>query len=194
MHCTAPTLRAFYLTLPLVLLLALSGSARAAAPSCDEDPTCQQLAAEGLEHFGAGRFAEAQKSYERAFALRADPTLLYNLARATHKAGRLAEAESYYQRFLAAGAAGDPAQQQKAAQYLAEVRKTLAPPIQPNPLVSTPATTPSPEPARGPLYRKPWLWAVVGVVVAGTAVGLGVGLAARRPDLSNAEEYRFPSN
>jgi len=33
------------------------------------------------------------------------------------------------------------------------------------------------EPGRPPLYKNPWLWTAVGVVVVGAAVGLGVGLS-----------------
>jgi hypothetical protein len=36
-------------------------------------------------------------------------------------------------------------------------------------------------PATRPLYRQWWLWTTVGVVVAGVAVGLGVGLSPRDP-------------
>ncbi len=35
--------------------------------------------------------------------------------------------------------------------------------------------------AQTPVYKKWWLWTIVGVVVAGGAVGLGVGLTQRQP-------------
>jgi hypothetical protein len=50
--------------------------------------------------------------------------------------------------------------------------------------VSASTRTPGPlaaredrEPGRPPLYKNPWLWTAVGVVVVGAAVGLGVGLS-----------------
>ncbi len=168
----------------LVLLLPLlSGTAAAAkdAPSCDDTPACQQLAAQGMEFFGAGRYREAEQSFAQAYAQRADPALLYNLGRAVHKAGRPREAAAYYQRFLDAGAAGDGEQRRKAEEYLSQAQKeaTAA-------LAAPPQPQPSSKSSGVPLYRKPWLWAIVGVAVAGIAVGLGVGLAAHRPDLSDA--------
>jgi tetratricopeptide (TPR) repeat protein len=152
-----------------------------------------------MESFGAGRFREAEDRFSQAYALRADPALLYNLGRAAHKAGRPQDAVPYYQRFLAADAAGDAEQRRKAEQYLAQARREAAPPslAPPQPKSETapgpPAserqpvqTQPSTEKPRVPVYRNPWLWVIVGVAVAGAAVGLGVGLAARRPDLSGA--------
>lgn len=200
MHRADPLPRILLFNLLLALGLTLADPAHAAAPSrsCDDAPECQRLAAEGVEHFSAGRFTEAQLSYERAYALRPDPVLLYNLGRAMHKAGQLEQAGQYYKRFLDAGAAGDAAQQRKAEQYLAEVRKETAPPPSlpapspTQPLVPLLGTPPDAPPARVPLYRKPWLWAAVGISVAAAAVGLGVGLASRRPDLSGTlPDYPF---
>lgn len=42
-------------------------------------------------------------------------------------------------------------------------------------------------------YRNPWLWTGIGVVVAGAAVGLGVGLA-RRDDGGTADAYGGSAN
>lgn len=89
--------------LALLLLVEALAHAGAPFPSCDDDPTCQPLFDEGLTHFKAGHFNEAEQSFARAYALRADPVLLYNLARALHKAGRPREAVPYYQQFLNAG-------------------------------------------------------------------------------------------
>lgn len=186
----------------LALLLSLLGSvARAAgsAPSCDENLACQKLAAQGMDFFGAGRYREAEESFAQAYALRADPALLYNLGRTAHKGGHPREAVTYYQRFLDVGAAGDAEQRRKTEQYLSQAQKEatqpLATPALPmsGPTSAAPAPVqllppqiqPSSKPARVPLYRKPWLWAIVGVAVAGVAVGLGVGLEARRPDLGD---------
>lgn len=185
----------------LLTLLASTARAGGSAPSCDEDPACQKLSAQGMESFGAGRFREAEDRFSQAYALRADPALLYNLGRAAHKAGRPQDAVPYYQRFLAADAAGDAEQRRKAEQYLAQAQREAAPPVltSAQPMKKTaptlppsgmqpllPPSQPSTERPPIPLYRKPWLWVIVGVAVAGTAVGIGVGLAARRPDLSGA--------
>jgi tetratricopeptide (TPR) repeat protein len=172
----------------LLVLVASPARATGVPPTCADDPECQRLLSQGLEFFSASRFSEAQQLFARAYELRADPALLYNLGRTLHKAGKPQEAAPYYQRFLAAGAAGDPEQQRKAEQYLAEAQKEAAPSRQ-DPIPMTPVPLPIRSDARPspvPLYRKPWPWVILGVVVAGAAVGLGVGLAARRPDLSDA--------
>jgi len=62
-------------------------------------------------------------------------------------------------------------------------------PAAPAPAVAAPApppaataSAPAPAPAKStPVYKKWWLWTIVGVVVAGAAVGLGVGLTAGGP-------------
>lgn len=51
---------------------------------------------------------------------------------------------------------------------------------EPAPATTTPlAAAPSPH-DRTPVYKRWWLWTVVGVVAAGAAVGLGVGLTQQR--------------
>ena len=188
----------------LILSLILCASptwAAGSAPSCDEDPTCQNLATQGMEFFSAGRYREAEERFVQAYAMRGDPALLYNLARTLHKAGRPGDAISYYRRFLDAGAAGDVEQRRKAEQYLAQAQGEAAqtplaqvgtpnPPTSPSPVTAVQPLAAQPQPSTEkplvPLYRKPWFWAIVGVAVAGAAVGIGVGVAARRPDLSDA--------
>lgn len=196
--------RLLWLLLLLPLLSATSYAAEI-SPSCDSDPVCQKIAADGMELFSANRYMEAKERFARAYALRADPALLYNLGRTAHKAGHPQEAATYYQLFLDAGAAGDTEQRRKTEQYLSQAQKEAAPPPVTSPLpikgtasaspeieIQPPASLPksSSESPHVPLYRKPWLWAIVGAALAGTAVGLGVGLAARRPDFSNAMDAR----
>lgn len=43
---------------------------------------------------------------------------------------------------------------------------------------------------RVPLYKRWWLWTVVGVGVAGIAVGIAVGVAAQQPTWPGAFEYK----
>ena len=45
-------------------------------------------------------------------------------------------------------------------------------------------TQPCPIPAQTPVYKKWWLWTIVGVVIAGGAVGLGVGLTQRQTPMT----------
>lgn len=163
------------------------------ATSCDADAECSRYADDGYEHLQAGRLEKARRAYEAAYSRRADPKLLYNLGRVLHKSGRSAEAAGYYRRYLDAGAEGNEEQRRKSQQYLQQATKEAA--SQPFvPLArrssvgatGTPADRSASSPPT-PVYKKWWLWTIVGGA-AGIAlgVGLGVGLATRRPDLTGA--------
>lgn len=157
--------------------------------SCDDDPDCSRIAAQASDHSLAGRFDEARRLYEAAYALRKAPLLLYNLARVMHKAGRPAEAMGYYQRYLDAGAEGSEANRRKAQQFLEQARREAG--QAPSPATSSAETaTERPSARPTPIYKRWWLWTTASVAVVGIAVGIGVGLAARRPDLTGSSEVR----
>lgn len=197
---------AFMLTATRVVLAAASPPAPVV--SCDADPECSRMADQASKHSQAGRYGEARRLYEAAYALRPDPLLLYNLGRVQHKAGRPADAAGYYERYLAAGAEGSETNRRKTELLLEQARKEagIAAPttqaVSPSTAVQSPASQPTvstgstgiePSAASGteqpkPLYKKWWLWTAVGAAAVGIGVGLGVGLAARRPDLSGAVE------
>lgn len=182
------------------LLIVTSGQLAAAqvppaVASCDADDECNRLANEAIDASQAGHFDDAQRAYKAAYARQPDPKLLFNLARVLHKSGQFAEAVTYYQKYLDAGAEGNAEQQLKAQQRIEEARRDqAAAKVKPAPppehsaalLEQTVGTSPAtPDSSRGtPVYRKWWLWTAVGVVVAGVAVGAGLGLAARRPDIT----------
>lgn len=166
----------------LLSLLAVPGPLR--AQPLDE---CSRIDAEAFAHMQAARLDEAQRAYARAYALCRDPKLLYNLGRAAHKAGQPAKAAGYYQHYLATRVETDPAQIQRAQQFLAQAQREAAAapdgalgPRQAQVRSRDAGTAPT------PVYKKWWLWTLVGVGVAGVAVGVGLGVAARRPDLSGA--------
>lgn len=144
-----------------------------------------------------GKLLESQRMYEMAYDLRADPRLLFNIARVLHKRGLMADAAAHYESFLNSSL-DDPVQKAKARAYLDEARTSLAsaasqkptlPSIDQAPRQGTEsalagvaaATRPSDAgtPAQ-PLYKKWWLWTTVGLVAAG-AIGLGLGLGLERP-------------
>lgn len=178
------------------------------AVSCDADPECSRMADQASQQSQAGRYDEARRLYEAAYALRPDPLLLYNLGRVQHKAGHPADAAGYYERYLAAGAEGSDTNRRKTEQYLDQARKEAGisvPKIQTGtPGITVPPPASQPATATGtvaldaaatsgteqpkPLYKKWWLWTAVGVTAVGIGVGVGVGLAARRPDLSGTVE------
>lgn len=119
---------------------------QAAADPCDAFPECAARAEHARSLVNDGKYEDAFRAYQIAYALRQSPKLLFNMARTLHKAGRLTEAADYYQHYLDDGK-GEPAEQRsKAADYragiLAELNKAMAlPPGNPSP----PALDPPPE-------------------------------------------------
>jgi tetratricopeptide (TPR) repeat protein len=55
-----------------------------------------------MEHYQAGRYAQAVEEYQAAYRLEARPLLLFNIAQVHRKAGQAKEALSFYERFLLA--------------------------------------------------------------------------------------------
>lgn len=174
----------------LALLICLSGASAIAeaqpkAPSCGEKPSCARLADEAYEASSQGRFDDAKRAYDRAYQQVPDPTLLYNLARVLHKAGKPAAAATYYQKYLDNQFGGSEAQRTKAQQYLEQARREA---------VFAPLPSSSDSSTKTPVYRKWWLWTAVGVAAAGIALGVGLGVASRGPDTSNAYRVKpFPN-
>ena len=169
-----------------------------------------------------GNLREAVRFYKEAYEVRAEPELLYNIARLLHKMGRFQESGIYYQLFLDSPL-DDEEQKRKAREYLEQLKgkqpasrseKTVEPSSAPTRIEQNPPTedgaqsvqNPRPSPSASatttapflvqdtdstagtptplqptPLYRKWWLWTIVGGVVVAGAVGLGVGLTATKP-------------
>lgn len=170
---------------------------QAAVPNCEKEPACMTLWNRAGELSKQGNLAQSQRMYEMAYDLRADPRLLFNIARVLHKRGLLADAAAHYESFLR-GPLEDEEQKAKARVYLSEIRaaaplgtasRTEQTPAEPDPApgmklqpaLPAPATAPSDgKPVAQPLYKKWWLWTTVAVVAAG-AVGLGLGLSLGRP-------------
>jgi len=87
--------------LALVMLAALTGRASASGPS-SADRRAMELFEQSSERYNAGRFQEAVDLLKQAYALRSDPVLLYNLARAYEGLGDLDHAMAAYADFLRA--------------------------------------------------------------------------------------------
>jgi hypothetical protein len=167
----------------------------AAIPECLAHPACKLLNDQARQQSGAGQFDEALRSYRLAYEVTPDPRLLYSIGRVLHKQGHFAEAVPYYHQFLATPFTKptDQAQKVPAQEFLRQCEADQ-PPTEPTkpPLVTTPDPPPPPvEAKRVPLYKRWWLWTIVGGTAAvALGVGLGVGLAAREPDLTDVTQYR----
>lgn len=164
-------------SLVLLITLAFSPAARAdsVAPDCSADPACLNLYERAKAASAAGDPDEALRLYKLAHEVRADPLLLFSIARILHKQGKTQEAVPYYTRFLAAPT-DDPVPRKKAEEYLAQIRGGN----RPTPATATPApteapasTSPAPVDSK-PVYKKWWFWTVIGVGVAG---GIAAGVA-----------------
>jgi len=179
-----------------VLLLTVVGlcSARADTPN-----TARAHFEKGSTAYDLGQFREAAREYEIAYRLKSDPALLYNIGQAYRFAGDAAEALRAYKAYLrrspeAPNRREVDAQIAKLQRLVDEQRtSSTSPPhgvatpdrplvLEPGPaVVVQPVVVARPAP-KTPVYKKWWLWTIVGVVVAGAVVGGAV--AATTP--SNA--------
>jgi tetratricopeptide (TPR) repeat protein len=151
--------------------------------------------------YALGRYAEAASEFEQAFALKADPALLYNAAQAYRLAGRRDRALELYRNYLRVfgrraehasdvewhiaeleklGTTSPPPSVERAS--LTTPTGTLAPslvtPPPPSASLVSPAAPPPAERPR-PIYERWWFWAGAGAIVVG-AVVVGVVLANRK--------------
>jgi tetratricopeptide (TPR) repeat protein len=173
--------------------------------------------------FALGRFAEAAAEYEKALELAPDAALLFDAAQAHRLAGNQKRALLLYQNYLrifgdqatngrevtrfienlkrsieSGEAAPSPRPEPIATEAATESTPSPVPvvvdqPPRANPLVAQQAPQDVSKGAPKPLWRRPWVWGVVGgaaaVLVVGLAVGLTVGTATHppRPTLGSVE-------
>jgi hypothetical protein len=193
----------------VALLLALcAGSARA---ETGEGGSAAERAREhfdrGNSYFDAGQFDNAIKEFEQSYAIKPVPLLLFDIGNVARVSGKNEMAIEYFRRYLRQAPAGTK-ERTEARRYLAEMTKpgykAPPPPAPPAPEapppapVAAPAPAPAPAPAAAlpppiaphtdtPVYKKWWLWTIVGVgVAAGVGVGLGLGL-------TQSSGYTYPN-
>lgn len=168
-------------------------------------------------HFAVGEFSEAASEYQAAFKLKPDPALLYNAAQSYRLANNPERALILYKNYLQLypnEANADEVRRQiqklKEALVAAESAKT-SPPTgtnEPTQLPNQPAqelpapkqdvrgevVTATTQPAdvhpttKSPVYKKWWLWTIVGVVAAGGAVTAAVLATRSSARWSNAPD------
>ena len=176
----------------IALLLISAGSARA-----DHEESAKVHYERGLSAYGLGHYDEAADEYEKAFALKPDPALLYNAAQSHRFAGHKERALQRYKSYLSLF--GDDAPNRAEAQrHVDELTAALAAeqqatstsappvpvPLPPPALVSAPAPLPSAplssprSVGERPWYRRPWVIGVGAgaVVLVAGAIVLGVTL------------------
>jgi tetratricopeptide (TPR) repeat protein len=170
------------------------------AHATDNKAVAKDAYLEGQRLFELGEYQKALDSFKRAYLAYDDPAFLFNLGQCYRMLGDKPEAVRSYKQFLRkVPDVGNRVAIEKIVSDLeAAIEQDRAARARPPEGVqapngeSGPATTVT-QPSAGtttaeakqperPLYKKWWLWTIVGgVVVAGAAVGLGVGLANRGP-------------
>jgi len=145
------------------------------------------------------RWSEALAEYERAFEIKPLPGFLFNIAQCHRQLGNYAKAAYFYGAYLDKNPKAPNRETALAlqAEMRARAETNPGPPVtpigtgtpgnpaltpkkQPDPL-GLKTQTPEKPPEETPLYRRWWVWTIVGgVVVAGAATGIGVA-ASREP-------------
>jgi hypothetical protein len=151
----------------------------------------------GIEAFEAGNFRIALEAFERLFALRGNPDLLFNIYRCHRAMGDPAQAAVALRRYLLARPDRvDRAELESELTRLdAQARALTLPTPTPSP-TPTPApiapprpVAPTPTPARevGP---GPWITLGLGAALAGTGAALMVLAGSAQSDAANATSER----
>lgn len=131
-------------------------------------------------HYDVGRFAEAIALYTRAYDALPLPALLFNIAQCHRQLGNPAEAAFFYRRYL--DLADEPANAQVARELLAEMEaraKEQRTAAQARKALSTTSASAEveAEAPKPPWYRRRWVWAVAGGVIAAGATAAAIHAA-----------------
>ena len=175
---------------------------------------------DGSKHYHLGEFKEAAEEYKAAYKAKPDPVFLYNIAQSYRLANDFGQALFFYRSYLtstpdtANRAEIEERIRKLEAQVAAQKSLATAPPtdavapggqpksIEPSRTTTAPALGAAApvgdsnvvvrreEPRRTPVYKKWWLWTIVGVAVAGVAVGVSVGVTAH-PSATGAPSSHF---
>jgi tetratricopeptide (TPR) repeat protein len=188
-----------------MLVLALAGPAHA-DPAADKE--AREHYTQGQKLFDAADYDAALAQFQRAYELTPYPAILYHIALCHDQLGHAHEALDAYKAYLVV----DPKTSRRKGieariEKLQSPSPAPPPPAPVEPPAPAPATAPAPAepapsaaltatappPAHTPVYKKWWLWTVVGVVVAGAVVGgaLAATLPKDAPQPSGAIPIHF---
>jgi tetratricopeptide (TPR) repeat protein len=139
-----------------------------------------QLLNESSVAYREGRFGEAATMLQEAYALHAEPILLYNLARALEADGQLDEAAAAYRQFLeVAPEAEQAAPSRRRVEVIEGLIAARDAPVVVEPVVveEAPVIVAAPPPSAGPDTTAPWVMFAASTAIAGAgAILLGVSV------------------
>lgn len=198
-----PGLRVAGLALLLLLVGARAATAQptnleATEDACLHDSECLVHYQGARQLSKAGRSEAALDEYQKAYQRLPVPRLLYSIARLQHRLGQARAALASYERFLTTTLADDEELRAKAREYKAQL---LSSPLPPEPAASATgehAQAPSSgavpltgaAPVHQPIYKKWWLWTLVGAAAAGAITATVVATYPREPTIpGNAQSY-----
>jgi tetratricopeptide (TPR) repeat protein len=184
-----------------VLLFFATTTVARAEPSNSDSDSAKAHYDRGVSRYALGQYADAAEEYERAFALKPGPELLYDAAQAHRQAGHKERALTLYQNYLAIYTESPyrdtvrsrVAELSKAIASEKEAQKATAAPPKTAPTTATTTTVTAaiaaPPP---PLYRRAalgWGLFVPGVALAAAGGGLlGYGANLNRRTPSSAQQ------
>jgi tetratricopeptide (TPR) repeat protein len=176
-----------------VVLIAVLVCAPARA---DQDEDARVLYESGRVAFEQGHAQQAYDAFRKAYMISQRAALLVNMAAALEQLDRphdAAEALRSYLRVVPDDTDRPRIELRIRAleekqRLLDEDRRAHAPPPPPPPSLTlvVPVPPPPAPPPKPPIYKRWWLWAIVGGVAAGTAVALGVTLSSPATSYPNA--------
>jgi tetratricopeptide (TPR) repeat protein len=194
--------------LALATLLMLAMSAPAAA---EDKKAAREAFKEGVRYYDLADFPNALEAFKRAYFNYEEPTFLFNIAQCHRQLGNKPEALRFYRTYLRKSPDAPNAaevktiieglergiEEDKRVQALPPPQPLAAPPQSAAPGPNAPAEAVTPPRAVAPatatpVYKKWWLWTVVGVVVVGAGLGLGLGLGLKGETEPSLAPVHFP--
>ena len=165
--------------------------------AADKD-AARQAYEEGRRRYDLNEFEAALESFKRAYLAYEDPVFLFNIAQCHRQLGHQQDAINFYRSYLRnlpnapnadevkgivakLQAEVDQQDQERARAAAAAAAEPKPPTPASAPVTTLTATAPPPHP-QTPVYKKWWLWTVVGVVAAGAATGVALAVTSQRTE------------
>jgi hypothetical protein len=179
----------------LLILVGLPAMVRA-----EDRQRARELYRQGTQHYDVGDYKLALDSFKEAYHQFESPEILFNIAQCHRQLGEDVQAVREYRMYLLK--ASEAQNRSEVQALIAKLEKAIAeaqanksapplPTVEPRPPLqqeaSAPPSAPAPapvvvvEPKATPVYKKWWLWTIVGVVVVGGVV-TGAVVATRPSD------------